>query len=179
LPEIAQNRDHLLKFEVLAAHSGRMQKGHDSMRWILGTALAASLAFASPAWSQNCSATVEANDQIQFLQQEVTISSGCESFTLTLKHIGTLAANVMGHNWVLTATSDYEAVAQAGQGVGIDNNYIPPGDARVLAATDIIGGGEETSISFDPSGLEPGGDYTFFCSFPAHYVLMKGRVIVE
>ena len=149
------------------------------MRWILGTALLASLAFASPAWSQNCAATVEANDQIQFLQQEVTISSSCESFTLTLKHVGSLAANIMGHNWVLAATSDYEALAQAGQGAGADNNYVPPGDARVLAATAIIGGGQETSISFDPSGLTPGGDYTFFCSFPAHYVLMKGKVIVE
>ena len=149
------------------------------MRWILATALLSSLACASPAWSQTCAATVEGNDAIQFVQKEITVSSSCESFTLTLKHIGTLAANVMGHNWVLTATPDYEAVAAAGQGAGMDNNYVPPGDQRVLASTSIVGGGEETSVTFDPSILTPGGDYTFFCSFPAHYVLMNGKLIVE
>jgi len=49
----------------------------------------------------------------------------------------------------------------------------------VIAATSIVGGGEETSVSFDASALEPGGNYTYFCSFPGHYVLMKGRLIVE
>ena len=29
------------------------------------------------------------------------------------------------------------------------------------------------------SGLEAGGDYTYFCSFPGHFVLMNGRFIVE
>ena len=149
------------------------------MRWILGTALMASFALSSPAWSQDCAATVEGNDALQFLQQEVTVSTGCESFTLTLKHVGTLAKTVMGHNWVVSATADYESVAQAGANAGLDNNYVPPNDARVLVATALIGGGEETTISFDPSVLEVGGDYTFFCSFPAHYVLMKGKLVVE
>lgn len=149
------------------------------MRWTLGAASIAISAFSSPAWSQACAATIDANDQIQFVQDELTVSASCESFSLTLRHIGTLDAKVMGHNWVLTTTADYEAVAVAGQNSGADNDYVPPGDERVLAATQIIGGGEETTISFDPSMLEPGGDYTFFCSFPAHYVLMNGRLIVE
>ena len=46
-------------------------------------------------------------------------------------------------------------------------------------ATSIIGGGEETTISFDPSMLEPGGDYTYFCSFPAHFALMFGKLVVN
>ena len=149
------------------------------MRWILGMALAASLSFSGAAWAQDCAATVEGNDALQFLQQEITISSSCDSFTLTLKHVGTLARTIMGHNVVVTETSDYESVAQAGSSASIDNDYVPPNDARVLVATAIIGGGEETSISFDPSVFEVGGDYTFFCSFPAHYVLMKGKLVVE
>jgi azurin len=149
------------------------------MRWILGTALAANLAFSGAAWSQDCAATVEGNDALQFLQQEIKVSSSCDSFTLTLKHVGSLAKNVMGHNVVVTRTADYESVAQTGANSGIDNDYVPPNDARVLVATALIGGGEETSISFDPSVFEVGGDYTFFCSFPAHYVLMKGKLVVE
>jgi azurin len=145
----------------------------------LGTALIATIGFTSPARSQECAATIEANDQIQFVQTELTVSTSCHSFSLTLRHIGTLNAKVMGHNWVLTRTGDYQAVAMAGQSSGAARNFVPPDDARVLAATPIIGGGEETTISFDPSMLEPGGDYTFFCSFPAHYALMNGKLIVE
>jgi azurin len=149
------------------------------MRWILGTALTASLAFSSPAWSQECAATIEGNDALQFSLSEIKVSSACDSFELTLKHTGTLAVNVMGHNWVLTTTPDYEAVAMAGLAAGLANEHLPPGDQRVIAATKLIGGGEETSVSFNPSDLAVGGDYTFFCSFPGHYAVMKGKLIVE
>lgn len=129
-----------------------------------------------PAWSQQCAVTVEANDQIQYLQNELTVGANCEEITVTLKHVGTLAANIMGHNWVLTKAADYMAVAQAGQSV--PPNYVPAGDERVIAATDIIGGGEETTISFDAGVLEKGGDYMYFCSFPGHFVLMYGKFVV-
>lgn len=130
------------------------------------------------AWSQECALTIEANDQIQFNQKELRVSKSCKEVTLTLKHVGQLAANVMGHNWVLTATPDYQAVATAGQAAG-PPNYIPAGDARVLAATDVIGGGQSTSIKFDTSKLTAGGDYTYFCSFPGHFVLMNGKLVVQ
>jgi len=132
----------------------------------------------SQAWGQECSLTVEGNDQIQFVQKELKVSGSCEEITVTLKHIGQLAANIMGHNFVLSKTEDYMALAQAGQSAG-PPNYLPAGDARVIATTDVIGGGQETTITFAASGLEPGGDYTFFCSFPGHFVLMNGKFIVE
>ena len=84
----------------------------------------------------------------------------------------------MGHNWVLTTTADYTPVASAAQAAG-PPNYVPEGDPRIIGATNMIGGGEETSVTFDISGLEPGGDYTYFCSFPGHNVLMNGKFIVE
>ena len=149
------------------------------MRWILAMAVTATTAFASPAWSQDCAATIDSNDQIQFVQKQLTVSSSCESFSLTLRHTGTLDAKVMGHNWVLTRTADYQAVATMGMAAGASNDFVPPGDNRVIAATPIIGGGEETTISFDVSELQPGGDYTYFCSFPGHYAVMNGKLIVE
>ena len=149
------------------------------MRWTLGTALAATAVFSSPALAQDCAATVAANDQMQFVEKELRISRTCTAFSLTLKHVGSLPATVMGHNWVLTATPDYMTVGQAGASAGVANNHVPPGDSRVLAASKIIGGGEETTISFDASKLEAGGDYTYFCSFPGHFVVMSGKLIVE
>lgn len=138
----------------------------------------AALLIGGQAWGQECALTIEGNDQIQYVQKELRISSSCEEITLTLKHIGQLAANIMGHNWVLSKTEDYMALAQAGQAAG-PPNYVPAGDARIIATTDVIGGGQETTITFDASGLEPGGDYTYFCSFPGHFVLMNGKLIVE
>jgi len=49
----------------------------------------------------------------------------------------------------------------------------------VLAATEVIGGGESTTITFSLDALDPAGDYQFFCSFPGHYGLMKGAFRIE
>jgi azurin len=45
----------------------------------------------------------------------------------------------------------------------------------VIAATKVIGGGESTTITIDMAKLAPGGDYTFFCSYPGHSPMMRGR----
>ena len=104
----------------------------------------------------------------------MVVSSSCEEITITLVHTGTMPANVMGHNWVLTTSTDFMPVAQAGGLAGADNDYVPVGDNRVLAASAVIGGGEETSVTFSTSLLKTGEDYTFFCSFPGHFAVMKG-----
>ncbi len=155
------------------------------MRWILGAALAATLLllaatllFSGQNETRSCEVTVEVRDSLDFSPREMTVDSKCKSFSLTLKHIGTMPASSMGHNWVLSRTEDFNGAVMDGQRSGFENHFVKPGDERVLAATEIIGGGEETTISFDPSILEPGGDYTFFCSFPAHFVLMHGKLIV-
>lgn len=149
------------------------------MRWTLGAALAATLSFSSLAKAGSCAITVEVGDSLGFSVNEITLDSSCESFSLTLKNLGTMPASVMGHNWVLSRTADYDGTVMDGQMSGADNNFVKPGDKRVLAATKVVGGGEKTTISFKPSLLHKGGDYTFFCSFPGHYVLMHGKLIVH
>jgi azurin len=149
-----------------------------TMRRIFWVIALGGLMLGNSAWSQECSLSIDGNDQIQFNKKELRVSKSCKEVTVTLKHVGQLAANVMGHNWVLAATADYQAVATAGQAAG-PPNYVPAGDARVLATTTVIGGGQETSVKFDLSKLTPGGDYTYFCSFPGHFVLMNGKLIVE
>jgi azurin len=51
---------------------------------------------------------------------------------------------------------------------------VKKGDARVLAHTKVIGGGQATSVTFKTSVLKKGEAYTFFCSFPGHSSIMKG-----
>ena len=127
-------------------------------------------------WSAegSCQQVIEGNDMLQFNLKEMVVSANCKEVTVTLKHTGAMPANVMGHNWVLTNNTDFMPVAQAGGAAGIENNYVPVGDQRVLAATAIIGGGQETSVTFSIDSLVVGDDYTFFCSFPGHYAIMKG-----
>ena len=122
----------------------------------------------------SCQQTIEGNDMLQFNLKEMVVSSTCEEITITLIHTGAMPANVMGHNWVLTTSSDFMPVAQEGGAAGAENAYVPVDDNRVLAASAVIGGGEETVVTFSSSLLEVGGDYTFFCSFPGHYAIMKG-----
>ena len=56
---------------------------------------------------------------------------------------------------------------------GVDHDYLPKDDPRILAHTKLVGGGESTSVTFKTDGLA-GKDLTFFCSFPGHFALMKG-----
>ena len=124
-------------------------------------------------FSADCEQVVEGNDALQFNTKSMTVSKACETVTITLKHTGQLPANIMGHNWVLTTTSDFMPVAQAGGSAGLDNQYVPQNDSRVIAYSKIIGGGESATVSFSPSQLSQDESYTFFCSFPGHYAIMQ------
>ncbi|MES1943545.1 azurin [Salinisphaera sp. PC39] len=138
-----------------------------------------SLFAAGPAAAGDCELSITGNDQIQYNKSELVVPAGCDKVTLTLEHVGKMSVQQMGHNWVLTESADYQAVAQAGMQAGADNAYVPPEDDRVIVHTDLVGGGESTSITFDVSQLEAGGDYTYFCSFPGHFSMMKGKLIVK
>lgn len=130
---------------------------------------------AAPAFARSCAITVEANDRMQFAQPEVRVPADCSEVNLTLKHTGKMPATAMGHNWVLTRTADVPAVATAGTRASAADSYLPKGDARVLAFTPVIGGGQSTQIKFSTARLTRGGDYSFFCSFPGHWSMMKGK----
>lgn len=137
------------------------------------------LAFAGTAAAKTCELSITGNDQLQYNKSELVVEADCDKVKLTLEHVGKLPVEQMGHNWVLAATSDWKELAQAGQGAGLENDYLPADDDRVIVNTDMIGGGETTSITFDVSNLEKGGDYTFFCSFPGHWSIMNGKLIVK
>lgn len=130
------------------------------------------------AMADDCSVTIDSTDTMKFDKSEIVIDKSCKEFTVNLTHSGKLAKNIMGHNVVITKAADARAVASDAIGAGLENNYVKPGDDRVIAFTDIIGGGEKTSVTFSVDKLTAGEDYTFFCSFPGHISLMQGSVSV-
>lgn len=129
----------------------------------------------SPAFAA-CSVAIDGNDAMQFDTKNIDVPKSCRDFTVRLAHSGKLAKNVMGHNWVLAKSADVRGIANDGMAAGLDNAYIKPGDARVIAYTAVIGGGESTSVTFAVNMLAADGEYSFFCSFPGHWSLMKGRL---
>ena len=121
-----------------------------------------------------CSVEISAGDAMQFSSTEVVVKESCAVITVTLIHTGKLPAAGMGHNWVLTREADFRGVISDGIDAGASNNFIKEGDPRVLAFTRMIGGGETTAVSFSTTGIEVGEKYTFFCSYPGHWGIMKG-----
>ena len=89
-----------------------------------------------------------------------------------------MAANLMGHNWVLAKDPDVNGVAMDGLTAGAGAGYLKADDSRILAATGLIGGGESSSVTFSTAGMA-GGAMTFFCTFPGHSYVMKGKFSIE
>jgi azurin len=151
------------------------------MRKLVQAAAAAALvgAFMLPAHAAGkvCKLEIAGNDMMKFDQQELKVAGDCAQVELTLKHTGKLPAQAMGHNWTLVQTADLAAVANAGMSAGLDKDYLPAGDKRVLAHTKVIGGGQTTSVTFPTASLKKGGDYSFLCTFPGHSALMKGKFV--
>jgi azurin len=138
--------------------------------------------FTAPAQAagKECKLEITGNDQMQYDKKELTVAKDCATVSVTLKHVGTLPAASMGHNWTLTKTADAAGVANDGLSAGLANNYIKPGDARVIAHTKIVGGGKDDkhsdTVTFPTSKLKAGESYTFLCTFPGHSALMKGTL---
>lgn len=127
----------------------------------------------------DCATVIEGSDAMQFNVGSITIPASCTEFKITLNHTGTMPIVAMGHNVVITTMADMKAVAAEGMGAGAAANYIKADDARVIAHTKVIGGGESTSVSFPVSKLQGSGPYEFFCSFPGHSAMMKGTIAVQ
>lgn len=140
---------------------------------------ALSLGSVALAAANECTVDIGSADALKFDQSTITVDKSCEQFTVNLTHTGKLPKNAMGHNWVLATAEDVPNIAKDGIAAGLDNNYIKPGDERVIAFTEIIGGGESTAVTFAVDKLQNDLNYTFFCSFPGHSAVMQGTLSVE
>ncbi len=123
-------------------------------------------------------ATVEisGNDAMQFDLKDIKVKAG-QTVKLTLTHSGKLPKEAMGHNWVLLQQGvNMQEFAMAAM-TAVESDYVPASEAgKVIAHTQLIGGGESTTIEFP---APPAGTYEFLCSFPGHSALMQGKFIVE
>lgn len=85
----------------------------------------------------------------------------------------------MAHNVVVTLPESADRVGQAAMNLGLDADdleYVPRID-EVLFHTSMLEPGQTETIYFEAP--EEPGDYQFVCTFPGHYVTMRGVLRVE
>lgn len=141
--------------------------------------LGALAGFSSSAAAAECKASIDSTDAMQFTTKALTVPKSCKTFTVTLKHVGKLPATVMGHNLVLGKTADIAGIAADGMKAGAASQYVKPGDARVIASSKVIGGGQSTTVTIPVGKLKAGESYTYACTFPGHSSIMRGTLTVK
>jgi len=97
--------------------------------------------------------TITGNDTMQFDVKEFSVKAGAK-VELTFKNIGKLPKLAMGHNLVILK----EGVSP-------------------LKFGKLLGPGESEKLTFTAPKQE--GLYQFLCSFPGHYAIMRGVMVVE
>jgi azurin len=115
------------------------------------------------------------NDKMKFNTQELKVKAR-STVKLVFEHVGKMSVQTMGHNFVLLKKGvDKMAFGQEASSYPSDG-YIPPETDKVIAHTEMIGGGKKTTITFEAPAK---GTYDYICSFPGHVALMNGKLIVE
>ncbi len=89
--------------------------------------------------------------------------------------------DVVPHNWVLLRPGALEPVGQLANRLVADpsgflNHYVPESD-DVLFHTDIVEPGKQATIYFRAPAAP--GRYPYLCTFPGHWMVMNGEMIVE
>ena len=106
-----------------------------------------------------------------FDKTKLTVPTGAEVH-VTFKNSGT--QDVMQHNWVLVQKGKEASVAAAGLEKAPDAGYVVPGP-DVLAYTPLTKPGATAETTF----IAPApGAYPYICTFPGHYIMMKGMLTV-
>ena len=118
---------------------------------------------------------ISSDDYMRFDTRKITVKSE-KLVKLTLNHTGVLDAKVMGHNFVLLKKNVDVMDFANRAALASENEYIPIDSDEVIVYTEMIGGGQVTSIEFMAPEI---GVYDFICSFPGHYAMMRGKFIVE
>ena len=113
-------------------------------------------------------------DNMMYDKKTIEVKPG-KNIILTLNHKGKIAKEFMGHNFVLLKKGVNVNEFAKKATLAKSNDYIPNSD-ETIAFTRMLGGGESTTINF----IAPeAGIYTYICSFPGHYMIMRGEFIVN
>jgi azurin len=121
---------------------------------------------------------ISGDDTMKFSVTLIEAKAG-EPLRVILTNSGKMPKQAMAHNWVLLkpcSEADFNAFGMAAAMAA--PTHIPAAKAAdILAQTKLLGPGESETIEFKAPS-QP-GEYPFLCTFPGHYALMKGKLVVR
>lgn len=122
---------------------------------------------------------ISGNDQMQFSLKEFEVKAGDE-VELEFKNAGSLPKIAMGHNLVILKEG-VSAIAFGGKALqaGANATNALPDSVKddVLAFTKLLGPGEVEVVKF--TAPKKPGIHQFVCTFPGHYAMMRGVMVVK
>lgn len=112
---------------------------------------------------------------MQFAPKELRVKAG-QPVRLIFEN-----PDLMQHNLVVVAAGAEEEVGKladlmATKADGMAKNYVPESPA-VLSATPLVNPGGRSELSFNAPKVP--GRYAFLCTFPGHWRIMRGDLLVE
>ena len=116
-----------------------------------------------------------AGNEMRFEQTSFTVAPG-ERVRLVMRNTATMPS--MPHNVVVVRTrADVDPVGQAAMSASA-TDFVPASEAaRIVAATPMAAPGETTEVEFTAPAAA--GEYPYICTFPGHYLAMRGVMRVE
>lgn len=133
---------------------------------------------ASDAANAVVSVDLTANDSMKYSLNRIEAKPG-QQVKVTLTNTGTMPKQAMGHNFIVLkkGVDPKEFVNAAVAAAATD--YVPASMAdKIIAHTKLVGPKQSDEVTFT-APTEP-GEYTFLCSFPAHFLTgMHGVLVVQ
>ena len=119
--------------------------------------------------------TVQAAQGLQYVQRELHAKAG-ERLSLTFSN-----PDVVPHNWTLIKPGKLTSIGDLANKLiadpnGLARHYVPE-SSDVLVYTDMTNPTGSFTIHFD-APKEP-GKYPYLCTFPGHWMVMNGVLVVE
>jgi len=109
----------------------------------------------------------------ELLYDKTTLEAPAGSkITVKLKNNST----ALQHNWVLVKPGTSDSVATDGIAAGEAANYVKEKDPNIIAHLPMVKAGATGMVTFDAPAP---GVYPYICTFPGHYVLMKGTLTIK
>lgn len=130
-------------------------------------------------FSADCSISLEGNNMMQFSSTQLNFSSSCSDITIKFKNTSNLAKEIAGHNVVVSKDSDFDALTNmVDPSNGMDEGFLPS-TPMVIGKTPFLGPNETYDLKISTSKLNSGQTYVFWCSYPGHWGIMKGNLVLN
>lgn len=121
-------------------------------------------------------------NQMKFKQETFTVKPGQK---IKLVFHNTADAKAMKHNVIVVSKAEGKGgkkaakrIADKGMKAGKKNDFEPKEDKALMASTGIVEpGGNRATITF--TAPEKPGKYPYICTYPGHFPMMQGDMIVE